>query len=195
MPIRTFTELKIVCGTVDWPTTILSRVPSSWCTCLTSRDSVSSIAGASRRACCSLCSCTACLRVASLTREDMVPYDVPVLLSNEDPKMLAIPFGGLRPSRSQPSSSVSAASNGRVISVSPPSDRRSRDSAVSFTIQSSSGSTVTNEGRRGIISGNPAARCHDRAKLSILLTPPACLNRAENDAGLNDLNICSWDST
>jgi hypothetical protein len=48
---------------------------------------------------------------------------------------------------------------------------------------SSSKSADTNDERRGITSGKPAALCHERAKLSMLLGPPTWRIR-ENEEDL-----------
>ena len=47
------------------------------------------------------------------------------------------------------------------------------NSAVGVSSSSSSSVSTRKLGRTGVISKKPAARCHERAKLLILLTPPA----------------------
>lgn len=186
-PIKTFTELKIVCGTVDWPTTKFPLVPFSCCTCLTNSWSRSLSPGVAACACCSLWKWIACLRVASLTREEIVPYEVPKLLSIEVPviPVFGIPLPKLGRAKSSSPSTTSESSSGRVgkywLNRREPSDSAS---SLCIVAHSSSDPVVVDECRRGRTSGKYAALCHDLAKLPMLFTPPACLKRAENELGL-----------
>lgn len=79
--------------------------------------------------------------------------------------------------------SRSRSSRGRAESDSWSNCRESCDAASSpdMVAHSSSDPVAVNEGR---ISGKQAALCHDRAKLSMLFTPPACLKRAEKELDL-----------
>ncbi|KAH8632988.1 Vacuolar amino acid transporter 1 [Alternaria alternata] len=56
------------------------------------------------------------------------------------------------------------------------------------SVSSPSSSSRRNEGRTGVISKKPAARCHDRAKLLMLLTPPTSPN-ALNCCPTEDLRL------
>jgi hypothetical protein len=75
-PTRTLTELKMVCGRVDWPTTTLIMWPSS-SICLTSKGSRSCSGSVTPFSCWSVKSRPAWRIDESLTRADRLPYPVP----------------------------------------------------------------------------------------------------------------------
>lgn len=79
--------------------------------------------------------------------------------------------------------SRSRSSRGRAESDSWSNCREFCDAASSpdMVAHSSSDPVAVNEGRN---SGKQAALCHDRAKLSMLFAPPACLKRAEKELDL-----------
>nr|POE65205.1 hypothetical protein CFP56_34872 [Quercus suber] len=72
-PIRTLTLLKMVWGSVDWPTTTLTTFPSSSCTCLTNRGSRSLSGSETPFCCCCRNRRPACRMEGSLTREASEP--------------------------------------------------------------------------------------------------------------------------
>ena len=59
-------------------------------------------------------------------------------------------------------------------------------SSPDMVAHSSSDPFAVNDGRN---SGKQAALCHDRAKLSMLFAPPACLKRAEKELDLKNFTV------
>lgn len=182
IPISTLTELKIVCGRVDCPTMMSSWVPSSCWTCLTSNGprSKSPDPSTCTWGWCSRWNWIACLRVDSLIREEMVPYEVAKVLSNDEASSPVLGSALLEDSGAcESSSSWSESESPRSRGRSTP-EFRPQDGVLlgpySWPVamaNSSSECAETNDDRRGRTSGKAAALCQDRAKLSILLGPPA----------------------
>jgi hypothetical protein len=98
------------------------------------------------------------------------------------------------------SSSVTALSDARLPSVCNACRKADRWSGTGVgrplreksdsSVSSPSSSSMRNEGLTGVISKKPAARCQDRAKLLMLLTPPAS-PRAPICCPIEDLHIVS----
>ena len=190
------TELKIVCGKVDWPTTTLYATPSS-STVFTSNGSLSLSGLVTPFACCSLNSCAACRIELRFSRDPRLPYCVPYdppnglsrlgsianMLSACDIRLRCM-LNRCASESSKPAGAPSSTTLSDVLLPCSLNASRSKDLAASGVFSTSSrvyegpsspSSVNLNEGLTGVISKNPAARCHEDAKRSMLLTPPACI--------------------